>query len=63
MLGHGEYSTVWLVEDINSGKFASLKVLSAEGTMKSSKMPFFAIAISSNDSSLQWTLHWSEICD
>jgi serine/threonine protein kinase len=29
-LGHGAYSTIWLVEDLNSGKYAAPKVLAAE---------------------------------
>jgi serine/threonine-protein kinase SRPK3 len=29
-LGYGAYATVWLVEDLNSGKFAALKVRTAD---------------------------------
>jgi hypothetical protein len=28
-LGYGSYATIWLVEDLNSGRYAALKVLSA----------------------------------
>ena len=29
-LGYGAYGTIWLVEDLNSGRCAALKVLAAE---------------------------------
>lgn len=36
-LGYGAYTTVWLVEDLHSGKYASLKVLTAESSEKNSE--------------------------
>ncbi|KAF9003351.1 kinase-like domain-containing protein [Cyathus striatus] len=37
-LGRGANSTVWLVEDLHSKRFASLKVLSADSSLRSSEV-------------------------
>ena len=37
-LGFGSYSTIWLVEDLDSGRYVALKVLSAEASKESSEV-------------------------
>ena len=37
-LGYGTYSTVWLVEDLDSGRCAALKVLAAEASKVASEL-------------------------
>ncbi|KAH7905982.1 kinase-like domain-containing protein [Hygrophoropsis aurantiaca] len=37
-LGYGAYATVWLVKDVRSGRYASLKILAAEATNNASEV-------------------------
>lgn len=37
-LGYGSYGTIWLVEDLDSGRYVALKVLSAEASKESSEV-------------------------
>src|SRR3984885_3627827 len=37
-LGYGSYGTIWLVEDLDSGRYMALKVLSAEASKESSEV-------------------------
>ncbi|KAH7907716.1 kinase-like domain-containing protein [Hygrophoropsis aurantiaca] len=37
-LGYGAYATVWLVKDLDSGQYASLKIIAAEATNSASEI-------------------------